>query len=146
MKFLLEYNQFTNDNDSFHLSKELVEELKEVLTDYLEYTVEEKLPEIKEGRIYPDFSINRLYVIQSQNGIYIGRKKMMNNAIFVDKQDYPIPIEQLSQMIKKIDQNLVCFSAHNASILICKKRVLDMFNSYQKLPNALENIVAEIVY
>ena len=144
MKFLLEFNEFSED-DSFELSQEIKNDIKEVLIDYLESNVEEKLPEIKEGRVYPNFALNRLYTHQSQNGIYRGSKKLMNNAIFVDKQNYPIQLEHLSQMIKKIDQNLVCFSAHDASILICKKRILDMFNSYQKLPNALENIVAEIV-
>ena len=49
MKFLLEYNQFNNDDDgSFHLSKELRDDIKEGLTDYLEDVVEERIPKIKE--------------------------------------------------------------------------------------------------
>jgi len=51
MKFLLEFNEFS-EYDSFELSQE-IKDLKEVLTDYLEDIVEEKLPEIKEGFIKP---------------------------------------------------------------------------------------------
>ena len=34
MKFLLEYSQYNDDINSFHLSEELIDEIKEVLTDY----------------------------------------------------------------------------------------------------------------
>ena len=40
-------------DDSFEMDFDLIEDLKEALTDYLEDIVEEKLPEIKEGFIKP---------------------------------------------------------------------------------------------
>ncbi len=145
MKFLLEYNQFNNDDGSFHLSKELRDDIKEVLTDYLEDVVEEKIPKIKEGRISENFALNRLYVFESQDNIYIGDEKMMNNAVFIEQQNYIIPLDHLSNLIQKIDKNLICFSAHNSSVVICKRIIVDMFKAYGKLPNALENVIAEIV-
>jgi hypothetical protein len=144
MKFLLEYSQFNDDINSFHLSKELIDEIKEVLTDYLEDVVEEKLPKIEEGRILPNFELNRLYAQPSRSDRTFSTQ-IPNNTIFINKQDYPIQLEHLSQIIKNIDESLVCLSTHNTSILICKKRIIDMFEAYQKLPNALENVIAEIV-
>jgi len=145
MKFLLEYNQFNDDDGSFHLNKELIDDIKEVLTDHLEDVVEERIPKIKEGRISENFALNRLYAHESRDNIYIGSKKMMNNVVFIDRQDYLIPLEHLSQLIKNIDESLICISVHNASVLICKKRIIDMFEGYKKLSNTLENVIAEIV-
>jgi len=89
--------------------------------------------------------LKRLYAHESRDNIYIGDKKMMNNAVFIEKQDYLIPLEHLSQLIKNIDESLICISVHNASVLICKKRIIDMFEGYKKLSIALENVIAEIV-
>jgi hypothetical protein len=88
MKFLLEYNQFNNDDDgSFHLSKELRDDIKEVLTDYLEDVVEERIPKIKVGKISTNFQVNRLYAHETQD------INDIDTAIFIDLQDYLIPLE-----------------------------------------------------
>ena len=72
MKFLLEFNQF--NDDSFFLSNDLVDEIKETLTDYLEYVVEERLPEINEGKISWHLGNGRIYAFdRDKNEEEIGR-------------------------------------------------------------------------
>lgn len=84
MKFLLEFNQFMDD--SFEMDFDLVEELKEVLTQYLEDIVEEKLPEIKEGFIKPYLSEKRFYAFKYAPDDEDARGKIvfssLNNLIY----------------------------------------------------------------
>ena len=66
------------------------------------------------------------------------------SIIYVKKQDYLIPLEKLSEILKKIDEDLVCFSAYNAPVVICNKRLYNILQDYLKLPDALENAISEI--
>jgi len=141
MKFLLEYSQFNDDINSFHLSEELIDEIKEVLTDYLSDVVEESLPEIKEGFIKPYINEGRFYAFkytqddEDTPGI---------NCIFVSKQRYNLPLERLSFLVSNIDENLTCIKGYNADIIITHKKLIQKIESYYRFVDALENVAGEI--
>lgn len=138
MKFLLEFNEFMDD--SFAMDFDLVEELKEVLTEYLEDVVEEKLPEIKEGFIKPYLSEKRFYAFkyapdeEDATGI---------NCIFISKQSYLLPIDRLSYLVSKVDENLTCIRGYNADIIITHKKLIQKIEAYFRFADALDMAVEE---
>ena len=141
MKFLLEYSQYNDDINSFHLSEELIDEIKEVLTDYLSDIVEEELPEIKEGFIKPYINEGRIYAFkyapddEDTTGI---------NCIFVSKQKYNLPLERLSFLVSNIDENLTCIKGYNVDIIITHKKLIQKIEAYYRFVDALENAVGII--
>ena len=141
MKFLLEYSQYNDDINSFHLSEELIDEIKEVLTDYLSDVVEEELPEIKEGFIKPYINEGRIYAFkyapddEDTTGI---------NCIFVSKQKYNLPLERLSFLVSNIDENLTCIKGYNVDIIITHKKLIQKIEAYYRFVYALENAVGII--
>jgi hypothetical protein len=141
MKFLLEYSQYNDDINSFHLSEELIDEIKEVLTDYLSDVVEEELPEIKEGFIKHYINEGRIYAFkyapddEDTTGI---------NCIFVSKQKYNLPLERLSFLVSNIDENLTCIKGYNADIIITHKKLIQKIEAYYRFVDALENAVGII--
>ena len=141
MKFLLEYSQYNDDINSFHLSEELIDEIKEVLTDYLSDVVEEELPEIKEGFIKPYINEGRIYAFkyapddEDTTGI---------NCIFVSKQKYNLPLERLSFLVSNIDENLTCIKGYNVDIIITHKKLIQKIEAYYRFVDALENAVGII--
>ena len=141
MKFLLEYSQYNDDINSFHLSEELIDEIKEVLTDYLSDVVEEELPEIKEGFIKHYINEGRIYAFkyapddEDTTGI---------NCIFVSKQKYNLPLERLSFLVSNIDENLTCIKGYNVDIIITHKKLIQKIEAYYRFVDALENAVGII--
>jgi len=139
MKFLLEFNEFTDD--SFEMDFDLIDDIKDVLTDYLSDIVEESLPEIKEGFIKTYINESRFYAFKySPNdedtpGI---------NCIFVSKQTYNLPLERLSFLVSRIDENLTCIKGYNVDIIITHKKLIQKIEAYYRFVDALENAVGEI--
>jgi len=139
MRFLLEFDQF--ENDSFEMDFDLIDEIKETLTDYLSDVVEESLPEIKEGFIKPYINEGRIYTFkyapddEDTPGI---------NCIFVSKQKYNLPLERLSFLVSKIDENLTCIKGYNADIIITHKKLIQKIEAYYRFVDALESAVGKI--
>lgn len=138
MRFLLEFAQFKEKKFAF--DSELISEIKDVLHDFLEDEIEDVIPQIKEGKVFSNIELSRLYVLESETP----------NCIFVEKQKSVMDISltlaftRLSKMISSIDTNLVCIAANNASIVITDKKTLDIIKGYQKLPDALENAIYNV--
>lgn len=141
MKFLLEFNEFMDD--SFKIDSELIEEIKEVLTDYLESNVEEKLPEIKEGFIKPYLSEKRFYAFKYEPD---DEDTPDINCIYISKQSYLLPIDRLSYLISKIDENLTCIRGHNADVIITHKKLIQKIESYFRFAGALDMAVEDSEY
>ena len=136
MKFLLEFNQFGGDENSISLSDEIIEEIKDNLTDFLLSEVEDVLPKIKTGVLFFDLqSFDEIYCEEcgENDDVYLNAVFIEKGFSFTDEQ-----LELLKLLLSRISPNLIYTKGYKESLIITTKKLYDRIKSICKFPQALE--------
>ena len=141
MKFLLEFNQFEEENEeSFELSSETIKYIKEDLHDFLSSEIEDVIPKIQTGIIFFDMDKIRIYcqnVEEDDEDVNINSVFIESGHHFTKEQ-----LDILKTLISRISNKLICTSGHKGSLIITTKKLYDRVESIFRFPQSLEDSCA----